>query len=320
MTAAPRTDDPAHAGLVAALAPFLAAEELPARLAQLTGERSTALRVNRLCAESPSVTEELAGAGLQAEPVPWCPDALLLPPGSQRAVQTTDAHAAGKVYVQGLSSQVAPLALAPESGMRVLDLCAAPGSKTSQLAALLGGGDGLHANERSRTRIHRLRSVLNQLGVTGVTLSSRPGQSFGRTHPAAFDAVLVDAPCSMEGRLRIGDPHAADPTPRGRIRRLAGEQRALLSAAVTACAPGGVIVYATCTLAVEENERVLDKLLRRRSDDVQLEALPVDVPDALPGRTVHGERPMHPDLIHARRLLPDATREGFFIARLRRLG
>jgi 16S rRNA (cytosine1407-C5)-methyltransferase len=306
------------AGLVASLAPFVPTEQLSARLALLEGERAPALRVNALRATLPELSDELREAGLEAREVPWCPGALQLPRGSLRALQATAAHAEGRLYVQGLSSQLVPLALAPGPGDRVLDLCAAPGSKTSQLAALMGGGAGLHANDRSPQRVHRLRAVLAQLGVEGATLTRRAGQSFGRTFPEAFSHVLVDAPCSMEGRLRAGDADAQSPTPRGRIRRLAGEQRALLLAGLGACAPGGLVVYATCTLAPEENELVLHKVLRRVGDAVRLEPLPFQVPDALPGLTAWNDRALNPDLVHTRRLLPDGEREGFFVARLRK--
>jgi 16S rRNA (cytosine1407-C5)-methyltransferase len=317
--AAAGADGSAPSGLVSLLAPFVPAEDLPARLALLEGERAPALRVNTLRATLAEVRDELLAAGLEARVVPWCPGALQLPPGSLRALQATAAHAEGRLYVQGLSSQLVPLALAPGPGDRVLDLCAAPGSKTSQLAALMGGGAGLHANDRSPQRVHRLRSVLALLGVEGATLTRRAGQSFGRTLPEAFSHVLVDAPCSMEGRLRAGDADARSPTPRGRIRRLAGEQRALLLAGLGACTPGGVVVYATCTLAPEENELVLHKLLRRAGGAVRLEPLPWELPDALPGLSAWNDRGLNPDLVHARRLLPDGEREGFFVARLRKL-
>lgn len=312
-------DPSAPAGLLAALAPFVSAEELPAALARLAGERAVALRVNTLRGDLASVCAELAAVGLSPEPVPWCPGALLLPPGCLRAVQATAAYVEGRVHVQGLSSQLVPLALSPLPGQRVLDLCAAPGSKTSQLAAIMGGGAGLQANDASTARLHRLRAVLSHLGVEEVSLSVRPGQSFGRTHPEAFDCVLADVPCSMEGRLRLHDADAQSPTPRGRIRRLAGEQRALLSSALSACVPGGTVVYSTCTLAPEENELVLNKLLRRRGESVRLVPLPFEVPGALPGITRHGERDLHPDLKLARRILPDEQREGFFVARLMRV-
>ena len=307
-------------GLVAALSPFVPPGDLEAALLLLRGERTPALRVNTLRGDLASVRTELDAEGIPSRLVSEVPGALLLPVGARARLQATAAHAEGRVYLQGLSSQLVPLALAPRAGERVLDLCAAPGSKTSQIAALMGDGQGLLANERSRGRVHRLRAVLEQLGVQGVSISCRPGQSFGRTHPGVFERVLVDAPCSMEGRLRWDDDEAQRPVPAGRIRRLAGEQRALLAAAVSACAPGGVIVYATCTLAPEENELVLHKLLRRHGERVRLEPLPWDLPDALPGLTSWRERTLDPQLVHARRLLPDATREGFFVARLRRGG
>lgn len=315
------TDDPTR-GVPPALLERLAALAPDGRaatlVAALVAPRDLALRVNTLRTDGPALDAELTAAGLAPRPVPGLPDARLLDRARRAELLALPAWHEGRLHVQDLASQAVPLALLPTAAERVLDLCAAPGSKTSQLAALRGGGAGLHANDRSRTRVFKLRAVLERLGVEGATVSQRPGESFGRSHAGAFDAVLLDAPCSMEGRLGGADGDWSAWSV-GRSRRLAGQQRALLSAACQCLAPGGRLVYATCTLSPEENELVLHKWLRRHGERFALEPLELPLPSAVPGLTRWRERDLHPDLVRARRVLPGPLTEGFFVARLRRL-
>ncbi len=308
-------------------------------LAGLCAPRHVAFRVNTLRAAREAVFAELGEAGLAPTPVPWFPDAAVLPPDALRALQETAPAARGELFVQGLASMTAPLALAPRADERVLDLCAAPGGKTTLLACLMaadaerreaprapdaahderGADDAttprLHANDGSRARVYKLRAVLEQQGVPDIETTARRGEGFGRTHAGAFDAVLLDAPCSAEARLH---PASDERWTSRRIPRLAGVQTRLLEAAVAATRPGGRIVYATCTFAPEENEAVVDRVLARHGATLSVEPLDLPLPDALPGLAGWGRRTWHEDLVHARRLLPAPGVEGFFLVRLRK--
>jgi 16S rRNA (cytosine1407-C5)-methyltransferase len=210
----------------------------------------------------------------------------------------------------------ATLALDPRPGERVLDMCAAPGSKTTHIGALMENTGELVANDLSRARSHRLRAVLDQLGVSA-EVRTGPGEKIGHRNPATFDRVLVDAPCSGEGRMRKEDPRSFSNW-RGTLpKRLSSRQKSLLHSAIDAVKPGGVIVYSTCTFAPEENELVLTRALERYGDRVELDEVPVTLPDSLEtvrefnGRTIAA-------LPRAIRLAPP-NMDGFFIARLRRI-
>lgn len=280
--------------------------------------RARAVRANRLRTTPRELRAELEAEGLEPEPAPApYEDALLLAPDALRAVQGTAAAREGRLYLQGLASQAAVIALDPQPGEDVLDLCAAPGSKTSQIAACMRGAGRLVANDRSRKRGFKLRAVLESQGALDlVRLVTARGEALARREPGAFDRVLVDAPCSGEGRFRSDDPRTFAEWSPAKVKRLAAEQRRLLLAAAVALRPGGTLVYSTCTFAPAENEQALHKVLRRLDGALALEALPVRFPGERAALTEWRGRRLDPSLAHARRLLPDERQEGFFVARL----
>ena len=278
--------------------------------AALSGVRPVSFRVNRLLAEPGDVLAELAD--LNPAPVPWCADAFVLPPNTQ--LSSRAAWQEGRIYIQSLSSIAASLALDPQPGEAVLDLCAAPGSKTSHIAALMGNEGRLVANDASRSRSFKLRAVLDRLGAQA-QVRTGPGEQLGRRLAEQFDRVLVDAPCSGEGRFHADDPESHARWSPGHVKRLASKQKALLHAGIEATRPGGVIVYSTCTLSPEENEGVLARALKKYP--VELEDLPLDL-DGQPALTEWKGKALPESIARARRLLPGPLFDGFFLARLRR--
>ena len=245
-------------------------------------------------------------------------------------VQTVTASAAwreGKVVVQSPTSVLAAMALEPRSGERVLDLCAAPGGKTAAIADLADGDLDLVANDRSRPRCHRMRALFEMLGVRA-TIRTGPGERTADRDLDTFDRVLVDAPCSGEGRFRADDPTSIGAWTPKATRRLASTQKALLHAAIHLVRPGGVVVYATCTLGRVENEEVVGRALARYGDGqtgVELDPLPPAMPAGLPLLNSPGDEPS--SYAAMRRWAPDPAgspwlraMDGFFLARLRRRG
>ncbi len=303
------------------LALQLGPDEAARVLAALGEPRTRWVRANRLLTTPDALAAELAAAGVELRPAPApFADAFALEGGDVRALQATPAFAEGRAYVQSLSSMAAVLALAPEPGESVLDLCAAPGSKTTQIAAAMQAEGRLVANDRSKKRAFKLRAVLASQRVEDfVEVSVARGESLARREPGAFDRVLLDAPCSSEGRFHLDEAASwADWKP-SKVKRLAGEQRRLLLAAFEALRPGGVLVYSTCTFAPEENEQVLSKVLRRWGDAAEVEPLPAEFPGTAPGLARWKDRDMDPRLARARRFLPGGGVDGFFVARLRRV-
>lgn len=275
----------------------------------------TAIRLNPLRAAPLETLDQLRGAGIKLDEVPWCALAFTTST-TARELQSHLAHGKGAFHIQSLSSIAASLSLAPSPGESVLDLCAAPGSKTSHIAAMMGNSGRLVAVDCSRPRQYKLREVLRVLGANAECLCAH-GERWARGHPAMFDRVLVDAPCSGEGRIHLGDSAANDGWSIGKVRRLASLQKALLHSAIDALRPGGTLVYSTCTFAPEENELVLDRALHRYEGRVEIVPLPIEIPHAQPALTHWADKPLDPSIANARRIFP--PHEGFFIAHLKKL-
>lgn len=291
----------------------------PDALACALDENATALptsiRLNPLRTPPEETLQLLRAHGVQFAPVHWC-DVAFTTSTTPRELQAHPAHAEGGFHIQSLSSIAASLALQPQPGESVLDLCAAPGSKTSHLAAMMQNSGHLVAVDASRPRQYRLREVLRILGATAECLCAH-GERWARGHPAMFDRVLVDAPCSGEGRIHLGDSAANEDWTLGKVRRLASLQKALLHSAIDALRPGGTLVYSTCTFAPEENELVLERALDRYAGRIEIVPLPFEMPHAQPALTQWNAKQLDPSIANARRIFPPL--EGFFIARLRKL-
>jgi 16S rRNA (cytosine967-C5)-methyltransferase len=195
--------------------------------------------------------------------------------------------------------------LGPAPGERVLDLCAAPGAKTTHLAALMGDTGRVVAVERHPGRADGLRATAARMGTSCVEV--RTADAVEPQEPDAYDRVLVDPPCSDLGTL------AARPDARwrkaGRPQSLAALQATILRAGAAAVRPGGILVYSTCTISPAENERVVEAFLAERPD-FAADDLGSDVPAW-----------KHPTMARSLLTLPHRDRtDGFFIARLRRAG
>lgn len=294
---------------------ILPKESLVCALDANSSSLPTSIRLNPLRAPAAETLDQLRASGIQLDAVDWC-DVAYKTPTTPRELQTLSAHAQGCFHIQSLSSIAASFALQPLPGESVLDLCAAPGSKTSHLAAMMNNSGHLVAVDASRPRQYRLREVLRILGATAECICAH-GERWARGHPAMFDRVLVDAPCSGEGRIHLGDSAANEDWTLGKVRRLASLQKALLHSAIDALRPGGTLVYSTCTFAPEENELVLARALERYAGRIEIIPLPFDMPHAQPALTQWNEKQLDPSISNARRIFPPF--EGFFIARLRKL-
>ena len=195
--------------------------------------------------------------------VPWAEGGFYLRPGARPGASV--AHWAGAFYLQEASAMLPAAALQAKPGERVLDLCAAPGGKSSQIALAMGGEGVLVANEVDAARARVLAANLERLGVTNaVVLNETPARLAARW-PESFDAVLVDAPCSGEGMFRR-EPQSreawTDAAPRG-CRKRQGE---ILTAAAKMVRPGGRLLYSTCTFNGEENEGSVADFLQAHAD------------------------------------------------------
>ena len=218
------------------------------------------LRVNTLKATVGEVEESLAERCLEG--VPWCPTGFWV--GDARGLGDSAAHFQGLFYLEDAASLLPPEALAPEPDEVVLDAAAAPGGKTTHIAALMGNSGALAANEVDARRTRVLRFNLSRMGVLNAAVTTLDMSRLPDTG-AIFDRVLLDAPCSCEGRIG-DDPEALALWKPSRVQKCSRLQARLIENCFNVLAPGGVLVYSTCTLAPEENEGVVDALLRGHGD------------------------------------------------------
>jgi 16S rRNA (cytosine1407-C5)-methyltransferase len=251
------------------------------------------------------------------EPIPDLDGCFTLPAPGRDALMAHPAVASGAVYPTNPSSVIAARALAAQPGQEVLDLAAAPGGKTLQLAIAIENRGRIAAVEAVKGRFHRMRANLSRCGVTSAEFYLADGRTIGRKVPGRFDRVLLDTPCSSESRIRLDEPASFRHWSPRKTREMVRKQRGLIRSAYLALASGGEMVYCTCAFSAEENELVVDYLLRRSPE---AELLEPDVPERLsvPGLTRWRGKALDSRLSTCRRILPDDLFDGFFIARIRK--
>lgn len=285
-------------------ADFAAAAERP---------EPTVLRIRTGRISPDALLDRLAGRGFVLRPKEGLPHFFEVESGPG-PVSLTLEHWLGLFYVQQASTGVAAPVLNPQPGERVLDLCSAPGGKTTHAADLMQDRGCLVASEISENRIRGLLGNVYRLGHPNVFVVASDGRDF--PEGPLFDRVLVDAPCSGEGTLRRrGGKAPRQSASFGRYVRAA--QRALLEKAIRLVRPGGTVLYATCTFAPEENEAVVDEVLK--SQPVEVEPITLPVPHA-PGLTSFAGARYDARLEGAARIYPHHFDSGgLFLAKLRRL-
>lgn len=247
-------------------------------------------RVNTLKSPIPQIHRQLEEMGINFERVDWYAPALSVPINQARMVLDSSLVTQGSLYAQGLESMRPVMELDPQPGERILDLCAGPGSKASQIAMHMRNEGVLVANEPVRPRFYRLKSVLNLTGAK-TTLTMVDGRRY-RTQKDFFDRVIVDAPCSAEGRFKKDEPQTYAYWSLRKIKEMAHKQKGLLLHAGRLLKSAGVLVYSTCTFAPEENEEVV-LWFSRKAEGFKL--------------------------LKQERILPDGRMEGFFIAKWQKI-
>lgn len=288
-------------------------------------ERPTTFRVNTLKTTREVVLENLKQNNFICSKVDWYKDAFILTNKNKRELTELQIYKEGKIYIQSLASMLPPLLLDPKPGEKVLDLTAAPGSKTSQIAALMNGEGELVANDNSKERFFKLKRNLESLGVgtsgLNLTLRLEHGARIGREYPEYFHKVLLDAPCSSEARFIENDSKSFGYWKAKKLNEIAKRQRPLIKAALQALQIGGTMVYSTCTLAPEENEMQIDWLLKRLGEYVEI--LPITDKETgvrqLPAVLEWKGKTLHSEVTKTFRVFPTEQIEGFFLTKLRKL-
>ena len=232
-------------------------------------------------------------------------------------------HFLGHYYVQDLSSMIPAIALAPKQEEIVLDLCSAPGSKTTQIAALMKNTGLIIANEMDFKRKKILSINLERCGVLNTIITKKEGSNFSKKiidklPEFKFDKILIDAPCSKEGTI-MNDPKVIDTWNIKKIKKLSKLQKKLILISIPLLKKSGEIIYSTCTHAPEENEEVINFILEKYPN---LKIGTINLPEEIkfrPGLTSWKNKKFSDELINTIRIYQqDNNSEGFFIAKLKR--
>lgn len=268
--------------------------------------RPVTLRVNTLKSTVEDVRTTLDRAGIGYEAVPWYGDAFILRDVREDALQALPEYEAGHMYLQSLSSMMPALVVAPQKGESVLDMAAAPGGKTTQMAALSGNAALITACEKNKIRAERLQFNLDRQGATRVSVMCQDARQLSDLFK--FDKVLLDAPCTGSGTILIAEGEPERRMTPDWVAKTAATQKAMLKKALTLLSAGHEMVYSTCSILRQENEDVLNAVL----PGMNAEIVPIE----------------HEFLRHAP-LLPVTVRgvvcvkptelfEGFFVAKIRK--
>jgi len=281
----------------------------------LSTEREQSIRLNPLRTAPSSTLDELRRLGWHGAPYEWAPDCYSAD-GKLDEIKNSGLASNGSLYIQNAASWIPVTVLDPQSHERVLDVCAAPGGKTTHIAAASGGTAQITANDNSRARLMKLQAVCAQLNAPIERFTLFDARALGRKLAGeSFDKILLDAPCSGEGMMRYDSDKDFATWSVAQIKRLQTVQKRILTQAWQLLKPGGTLVYSTCTIAPEENEAVISYALRTL-DDVTI--LPIDL--MLDNRTnpvkTWNSKVFQPEVQACLRLKPSSSIEAFFVAKL----
>lgn len=282
----------------------------------------SSIRCNTLKMSPSELMERLEGYGWKVrQPFNEFPEVMIVESGPLPGdLGKTKEHLLGYYYVQEISSMLPMLVLKPKPGDFVLDLCASPGSKTTQAAAMMENSGFILANELNMGRIGILNSNLERCGVMNTIVTRKEGvalcERLLKKSKLRFDKILVDAPCSGEGTLRKS-PKTFQIWNLNMIKKIAKTQRQLAAAAFGLLKVGGVMIYSTCTLAPEENEMTVNFLLK----NFDCEVLGMNLPLKFRKGVCEWEgESFDKNVEKCLRLYPqDNDSDGFFVARIRKL-
>ena len=270
-------------------------------------KRPVTLRANTLKADITDIKNIFDKLQISYKEVSWYKDALILENTSEDQIKNLEIYQNGEIYLQSLSSMIPPLVISPKENENILDMAAAPGSKTTQMLALSQNKAFITACEKNKIRAERLQYNLNKQGANRVNVMIKDARQLDDFF--SFDKVLLDAPCSGSGTISIFDKKLESTFTEDLVNRSSKVQHDLLKKAITLLKPGHEMVYSTCSILAKENENILRKFI----DFKQLEILPIDV-------SIFSDAILLPTSIEGTLCIgPSDLYEGFFVAALRKL-
>lgn len=263
-------------------------------------QRPVTLRVNTIKSSKELIENSLEKAGISFKEVNWYKDALIIENVREDEIKKLDIYENGEIYLQSLSSMIPPVILDPKEGENILDMAAAPGGKTTQIASLTNNKVMITACEKNKIRAERLKYNLQKQGVgcTNVMLEdARKLSDF-----FSFDKILLDAPCSGSGTDNIKEKNFTKEL----IERSSKVQEELLRKALKILKPGREMIYSTCSILKQENEDILKKVLPKANAEI----IPIKPIEDIPTLPV--------DIEGTLCVCPTESYEGFFVAKIRR--
>ena len=282
-------------------------------LAGMAGKRNTTLRVNTLKYNIQDLMRYFREINIKFERVNFYNDALIIKNANEKEIQKLEIYEKGYIYLQSLSSMVPPIFLEAKENESILDMASAPGSKTTQISAMMKNTGHIVANELDKIRCERLKFNVENQGATNTEIINGYGEKLGDKYPENFDRVLLDTPCSGEGRFIAEIPGTYRNWSVRTVKELSKIQKKLIKSGYNALKPGGIMVYSTCTLNLEENENILKWALENLN--LKMMDINLDIKGAIPGDSLDTKLGIE----KAIKILPTKETEGFFVAKLKKI-
>ena len=265
--------------------------------------RPVTLRINNLKTTKDNIINLLKDNNINYEEVSWYDNALILYDITEEVIRELDIYKDGHIYLQSLSSQLPPLFLEPNENDQILDMTAAPGGKTTEIAALTNNKAMITATEKNKQRLERLKYNLDKQGANRVTAMGKDARFLDDFF--SFDKILLDAPCSGSGTLT---EESISNFSEELVTRIAKVQEELLEKALKLIKKDGYIIYSTCSILKQENEELLTKFI----NDKKIEIIPLDLSN-------YQELPLlHTNIPGTLCVCPNELYEGFFIAKIKK--
>ncbi|MFH1771606.1 MAG: RsmB/NOP family class I SAM-dependent RNA methyltransferase [Candidatus Omnitrophota bacterium] len=281
-------------------------------------KKKTTFRINYLKTDLVTLRKDLSRNKIRFNELDY-PKGGFISKTPLKHIQNVNLYLNGHIYIQNISSMIPAIVLSPEKGQRILDLCAAPGTKTTQIVSLCPEAE-LYAIEKVRVRFYKL---LNNIKIQGagnyVKAALMDGTLIRRKYPEYFDKILLDAPCSTEGRFLASNPLTFKYWKDKKVKEMVRTQKKLLYSAFFALKEQGELIYSTCTFSPEENEEILDWYLDKFNGKIEMVDIKIPLENSVCGIRRWHNRKYSSQVRLARRILPNDYMEGFFIAKLRKV-
>ncbi|HAB66301.1 MAG TPA: Fmu (Sun) domain-containing protein [Firmicutes bacterium] len=267
--------------------------------------RKTTLRVNTLKSSIDEIKEILDSNNISFREVEWSNFSLILDNACEEDIRRLDIYKEGKIYLQSLSSQLPPLFVNPQAGELILDMTAAPGGKTTEMAALADNEVLITAIEKNKKRYERLKYNIEHLGAKKISVLNVDARNLDEYF--MFDKILLDAPCSGSGTLNI---KTINDFSEELVNRLVIVQKDLINEALKHLKVNGDLIYSTCSILKEENEQIIKEILSMHKD---IELIPLDI-------SMFSNIPILPvEIDSALCVKPTDIYEGFFVVKIRKI-